>query len=586
MSCPSPPAPDAAFRDLPSLVAAHARARPTAPALSCGPRTLDWAGFDAQVERVAASLQRDGLVARQCVAICAAASIGYVVAFVGALRAGLAVAPLAPGSTPEQLAAMAGDARARLVFVDAPTAARGVAWPDGARIVPVEALESDAPSTAPPSITPPSSGSLPSCSSSASSPPWLCAPGTRAKPVAIEPDWPFNIIYSSGTTGTPKGIVQPHAMRWAHVRRGALSGYGPQARTLIATPLYSNTTLVCLMPTLGWGGCAVLMPKFEVEGYLALAEAERITHTMLVPVQYQRLMAHPRFGAHDLSSFRFKFCTSAPFAAELKADVLARWPGGLVEYYGMTEGGGTCILHAHVHPHKLHTVGQPSEGHDIRLIDEQGVEVPRHTPGGASVASGEVVGRSPAMMTGYHGQSALTREAEWFDEQGRRYIRTGDIGRFDADGFLILHDRRKDMVISGGFNIYPSDLEAVLRQHPQVADVAVAGVPSARWGETPVAFVVARPNPAPCGPAASSTSEEAPSLSPGMSQPALAATLRDWANAQLGKTQRLAAVQLMAELPRNAIGKVLKRELRAHWIAQHETPDPGADPSGTPGAQP
>jgi acyl-CoA synthetase (AMP-forming)/AMP-acid ligase II len=220
----------------------------------------------------------------------------------------------------------------------------------------------------------------------------------------------------------------------------------------------------------------------------------------------------------------------------------------------MTEGGGTCILHAHRHPDKLHTVGQPSEGHDIRLIDEQGVEVAR-TPGGASAGSGEVVGRSPAMMTGYHGQPALTRQAQWHDDQGRRYIRTGDVGRFDDDGFLILHDRRKDMVISGGFNIYPSDLEAVLRRHPQVADAAVVGVPSARWGETPVGFVVtvAVPGAAEAG--------------------ALADSIRTWANEELGKTQRLAAVRIVAELPRNAIGKVLKRELRTRWESEPGSAD-------------
>ena len=126
-----------------------------------------------------------------------------------------------------------------------------------------------------------------------------------------------------------------------------------------------------------------------------------------------------------------KFCTSAPFAAALKADVLARWPGGLVEFYGMTEGGGTCILAAHEHPDKLHTVGQPAEGHDIRLIDEAGRELPRG-------ATGEVVGHSAGMMTGYHGQPAKTAEAEWFDATGKRFIRTGDVGRFDDDGFLTL----------------------------------------------------------------------------------------------------------------------------------------------------
>jgi acyl-CoA synthetase (AMP-forming)/AMP-acid ligase II len=361
---------------------------------------------------------------------------------------------------------------------------------------------------------------------------WLGAPGARPVPVTTEPQWPFNIIYSSGTTGTPKGIVQPHAMRWGHVQRAAKFGYSPAGVTLLATPLYSNTTLVTFFPTIAAGGCVVLMARFDVAAYLRLAERHRATHTMLVPVQYRRLMDWPGFDAHDLSSFKVKFCTSAPFHAELKAEVLRRWPGGLVEIYGMTEGGGACMLLAHLHPDKLHTVGQAAEDHDIRLIDEHGNEVPRGE-------SGEVVGRSGAMMTGYHGQPEKTAEAEWHDAEGRRYIRSGDIGRFDAEGFLTLFDRRKDMIISGGFNVYPSDLEAVLRGHPAVADVAVVGVPSKSWGETPVAIVVP----------ASGAKESAEQI-------------KAWANARLGKTQRLNEVHLAAALPRNAIGKVLKRELR------------------------
>jgi len=293
-------------------------------------------------------------------------------------------------------------------------------------------------------------------------------------------------------------------------------------------------------PTLAFGGSVVLMAKFDAAQYLALAQRHRMTHTMLVPVQYQRLMAVPDFDAHDLSATRFKFCTSAPFGAPLKAEVLKRWAGGLVEFYGMTEGGGTCILQAHEHPDKLHSVGQPAPGHDIRLIDENGSELPPGPP----FPAGEVVGHSPGMMTGYHRQPAKTREAEWFDASGKRFIRTGDIGRFDADGFLTLLDRKKDMVISGGFNIYPSDLEAVLQAHPDVADAAVVGVPSARWGETPIAFVVARED--------SVCSDE---------------ELLHWANARLGKTQRLAHLQFVGELPRSAIGKVLKRDLRAGHVA-------------------
>jgi len=156
-------------------------------------------------------------------------------------------------------------------------------------------------------------------------------------------------------------------------------------------------------------------------------------------------------------------------------------------------------------------------------------------------------------MSGYHGQPEKTSEAEWFDATGKRFIRTGDVGRFDDDGFLVLVDRRKDMIISGGFNLYPSDLETVLREHPAVAEAAVAGVPSERWGETPAAWVVAR--------AGTSVDAEA---------------LRAWANERVGKTQRIAFLTLVDELPRSAIGKVLKRELRDRFVAEHPTASPAS----------
>jgi len=411
---------------------------------------------------------------------------------------------------------MVADAQARLLFVDA-SANDALAGIDAAHAPPLVAIDGQAAGT-------PLDD-------------WLASAGSTPRPVAIAPEMPFNIIYSSGTTGTPKGIVQPHGMRWTHVMRGSRFGYGRDTVTLLATPLYSNTTLVVFFPTIAFGGTVVLMDKFDVDRYLAFAERHHATHTMLVPVQYQRLMASPRFGEHDLSSFRMKFCTSAPFSAALKADVLARWPGGLVEFYGMTEGGGSCILVAHERPDKLHTVGQPIEGHDIRLIDEHGRELPKG-------ATGEVVGHSAGMMAGYHGQPEQTAAAEWFDGTGKRFIRTGDVGRFDDEGFLMLVDRRKDMIISGGFNLYPSDLEAVLRTHPAVAEAAVVGVPSERWGETPAAWVVARPGAA-----------------------VDAESLRAWANERVGKTQRIAHLALVDELPRSAIGKVLKRELRERFIA-------------------
>jgi acyl-CoA synthetase (AMP-forming)/AMP-acid ligase II len=502
------------FATISDLIRAHAQQQPERAALLQDERRVDYAAFDALMDRVAAALQRDGVKQGESVAICAGTSIEYAAAFLGALRAGVAVAPLSPSATAESLAGMLADCSAKLLFRD-----RSVAT----TLAPVEAQLRARPIAL--------DGTSEAGQAFES---WLAPAGARPAPVQIDPESAFNIIYSSGTTGAPKGIVQPHRMRWAHVRRGrGDTGYGTDAVTLVSTPLYSNTTLVSFFPTLANGGSVVLMAKFDAAKLVGLVQRHRVTHAMLVPVQYQRIVDLPDLERYDLSSFRLKFCTSAPFSAELKRRVLARIPGGLIEYFGMTEGGGTCVLIAHQHPDKLHTVGRPAPGHDIRLIDEHGKEVP---PGEA----GEVVGRSPfSMMTGYHNQPGKTSDAEWYDPSGKRFIRTGDVGRFDSDGFLTLLDRKKDMIISGGFNIYPSDLEAVLQEHPAVAECAVVGVPSTRWGETPIAFVVRKPG-----------------------ADASADAIQSWVNERVGKTQRLTALELVDALPRSPIGKVLKRELR------------------------
>lgn len=507
------------FGSIPELVHVTAAVRPTQPALILDGHTLSYAELDDLIGRVASSLQRDGLRQGQAVAACASTSFEYVALFLGVLRAGGLMTPLPPSATPQNLSAMLANSGAKILFLDQACARQWSTDDQAAEGLKRVWLDN-------------------SCGGATDWSNWV-ATDAPATPVFPEPHWPFNLIYSSGTTGTPKGIVQPCSMRWAHVQRAATNGYGPDTIMLASTPLYSNTTLVALLPTLALGGTVILMSKFDTRRYLELAQQHRVTHTMLVPVQYQRLMDDPHFDAFDLSSFVAKFSTSAPFGAALKAEVLRRWPGRLTEIYGMTEGGGRCELEAHNYPHKLHTIGRPASGHDIRLIDEQGREV---LPG----ETGEIVGSSAAMMEGYFGMPEKTREVEWFDAKGKRFIRTGDIGRYDEDGFLILSDRKKDMVISGGFNIYPSDLEAELNQHPSVRESAVVGVPSRQWGETPVAYVVLQPQTT-----------------------ITADALLGWLNARVGKTQRLADLLLVESLPRSEIGKVLKRQLREEYSTKN-----------------
>src|SRR5690554_992003 len=482
-------------------------------------RSVTWRELVGQVNAIANRLRAAGLQVGDKVAGLSENSAEYVALYLGTLAAGGCMVPLSGMASEETLELMINDCDARFLFVSARNRAL------------VESFRRR----------------LPNIGSQAqialdfedwdwrSLHDWIGDASREFTPVALTLDDPFNIIYSSGTTGTPKGILHDYRFRSRQIKRISAYGLDGSAINLVSTPLYSNTTLVSVLPTLFNGGTLVLMPKFDARQFLELSQQHRVTLAMLVPVQYERLLAVPDFDSYDLSSYQLKLSTSAPLHSHVIREVMQRWPGNLREMYGLTEGGISAGLDCGAHPDKWDSVGQPTEGAEIRIIDEEGRELPQGE-------IGEIVGRAGAMMQGYYKQPELTREMLWYSPDGKVFYRSGDMGRFDEDRFLYVLDRRKDMIISGGFNIYAVDLEKVLLEHPSVEDAAVIGIPSAQWGETPLGLVVRRD--------AALTEAE----------------LLDWANSRLGKSQRLSGIEFRDELPRSTIGKVLKRELRApYW---------------------
>lgn len=433
---------------IPAVAAATAARLPGKAALHLDSGWVTHGELDAACARTAGWLAGQGVAPGERVLLCGRNSRNLVTAYLAILRCGAVVVLANPVYTADELGHLVADSGAALAFADAPAsqALREL----GVRVVP---LEAELPAAAPAPVAARGSGD-----------------------VAM-------LAYTSGTTGVPKGVALSHGNLLASIRGVLLAWRWQEDDVLVhALPLSHQHGLGGVHATLVTGSSAVILDGFEPASLAAAARDHRATVLFAVPSIYRRLVAEPA-AARTLrdAGLRLAISGSAPLSPEL-ADAVREHTGLVpLERYGSTEAG-LDVSNPIDGPRKVGTVGLPLPGIELRLADESGADV---APGG----EGEVLVRGPQVFSRYWNRPEATAAA--FHDGG--WFRTGDLGRLDADGYLSITGRIKELIITGGMNVYPREVELALERHPAVAAAAVAGLPSPRWGEQVTAWVVPEP---------------------------------------------------------------------------------------------
>ena len=499
---------------LPDIFALHGKWRAGDPAVRVGDAIWTWAEFTEDCHRFAHGIRAQGLVEGDRVGLLMSNGYAMAQAIFGTIAAGCVVVPLNL-SVPDSAAAdMFTDADARLLIASDDLQDRLTKISTALPYAPL--LCGEKAETGWATIAE------------------ICAAQPTTQPATrIDETSFFNIIYSSGTTGLPKGIAHDHGGRrdWAYDLAIALRYHGG-AQTLLTIGLYSNISWVAMLTTFIAGGCIHIEQQFHPDRFIDVVALRGITHTAMVPNQFQRVVdAATAREDTDFTTMQAMMSCGSPLHEQLKKQLFEQFPCGIIELYGLTEGIITTLEPEHAEG-RWSSVGRPLLGTDLCIIDESDQKL-------ANNLSGEICARGRIAMPGYWQRPDADKAATYIDQKGDIWLRSGDIGFVDDEGFLYIVDRKKDMILSGGQNIYPQDIEAIMIRHQAIDDVAVIGAPSQKWGETPLAFAVLVEG-AECD----------------------ADEIKRWVNERVGRQQRLADVLFVTSLPRNPNGKILKRQLR------------------------